>query len=53
MSVAQHPPKKPYAAPGLTSLGTLPSLTAGPDPVSGGVDALIGQSGGFESVDPS
>ena len=42
---------KPYAAPGLTALGEIASLTAGD--MSGSLDQLVGANGGFMPPDPS
>lgn len=42
---------KPYDAPGLTPLGEIASLTAGPD--EGTLDQLAGGNGGFLPPDPS
>lgn len=42
-----HEPRA-YAAPALTTLGTIDALTAGPN--SGSLDQLVGAGGGFQDA---
>ncbi len=45
---------RPYAAPALTALGAVDTITAGPIADGGNIDALVGLSGGFNvTTDPT
>lgn len=45
-SVPEADAPKPYDAPALTALGTVTTVTAGPD--GGNLDQLFGGGGGFQ-----